>query len=95
MNENSIEPPNFVKNDTLLYLSEDKIVKGFKFQRDPKQHVDDSNSMDVVGSEAFMVSHCHFPGATDTINLATLLSIGNKDNMHLIGENCLTYYQIV
>lgn len=56
-------------------MTEDKIIKCHNFRS---------------GEEEFITSHCHFPGATERINLATLLKVGN----HVIGENCLTFEQV-
>lgn len=47
----------------------------------------------VNGKGKYSVAHCKFPGATDEINLATLLMVSSsKNNYNLIGENCLTYH---
>lgn len=79
-------------------MTEDKIIKGFKFDEDQggnvyqRKNVELNASGNAKGEEVFLVSHCHFPGSTDEINLSTLICIGNEDNLHLIGENCLTYY---
>mmetsp|Transcript_20663 Transcript_20663/g.19674 ORF Transcript_20663/g.19674 Transcript_20663/m.19674 type:complete len:143 (+) Transcript_20663:1459-1887(+) len=54
-----------------------------------------TNTYTLKTNEEFLVTHCNFPGSTEGISLASILCFGNEDNRHLIGENCLTYYQVV
>lgn len=62
LNQFTIDSPNFLTNNQLLFLSEDKIIKSYNF---------------IDKKEEFIVSHCQFPGAEDEIKLATLLKVGN------------------
>ena len=49
----TVDTPNFISNDLVLFLSEDQIVKGYSLiDRDP---------VTGMSKEDFMVSHCWFP----------------------------------
>ena len=75
----TVDIPNFISNDLVLFLSEDKIIKGYSLtDRDPATG---------MSKEDFMVSHCWFPQSEGNISLATLLKVGN----HYVGEDCLIY----
>ena len=62
LNKHTVEIPNFISNDCLLFMTEDKIIKCYNYEK--KQ-------------EEFIVSHCDFPGSQGEIDLATLLEVGN------------------
>jgi len=79
-----------LKNDKIMFISEDKIVKGVNVTIPRADVIDGDNEFKI--EEDFLVSHCTFPGSKNEICLATILSFGPENNLHLIGENCLTYY---
>ena len=53
LNMLTVDTPNFITNDIVLFLSEDKIIKGYSLtDRDP---------VTGISNKDFMVSHCWFP----------------------------------
>mmetsp|Transcript_5085 Transcript_5085/g.3737 ORF Transcript_5085/g.3737 Transcript_5085/m.3737 type:complete len:92 (-) Transcript_5085:53-328(-) len=75
----SLEPPSFLTNDVLLFLSEDNIVMGY----------------DIVKQEQFlMVSNCSFPGSNGKVNLKSMLWNEGPETGHLYGENSLFYTKV-
>jgi hypothetical protein len=45
----TVDMPNFIRNDTVLFLSEEKIVKAYNITN---------------GNEEFTFTNCDFPGST-------------------------------
>jgi hypothetical protein len=96
LNTASVEMPNFVSNQIILYLSADRIIRGYNFTKNQDR---DSNLIDQYDHEydhidyeykvedGFRFTSCKFPGGEDNINLATILDHGN----FLVGENTLSY----
>lgn len=48
LNQATVEEPNFITNDSLLFISEDKIIKCYN---------------PYLKKEEFMYTNCHFPGS--------------------------------
>lgn len=56
------ELPNFLTNESLLFVTEDNIIKCYNFKE---------------RKEDWIMTHCDFPGQVGPISLATLLKVGN------------------
>jgi hypothetical protein len=64
-----------------MFITEDKIVKGVYFDIPSHvKNVDSQNEPPVKFIEKFIITHCHFPGATASINLTSMIFINNNDH---------------
>jgi hypothetical protein len=60
----TIAPPKFIKNDSLLFLTEDKIIKCFKLMFEKSgmklklKNLMGEADIEAEGEEDFIVSHC-------------------------------------